>query len=155
MKRLDIATIADERPNLHMELEWRRVIEVWLLNDTPTGPEAERAGKRTWILLAKGENNNYIIQSQAGTKSTPDKFTTWVHYGDEMGQPDGFIIIDKTKVGRPPRVLTEAERQEILSRHEAGEGINRIAKAMHLGTKRITEALRHEADTRTRQQEEE
>ena len=148
MEPIDIIpTIEEERPNLFKELEWRKVHEVYKLNDVPTGPDAERAGKRTWILLAKGENNNYIIQSQAGTKSSPDKFITWVHYGgglDERPQEErgaGYILIDKSKLGRPRRVLTEQERQEIRARHAAGDSINKIAKALHLGTRRIMGAL--------------
>lgn len=148
MEPIDIIpTIEEERPNLFKELEWRKVHEVYKLNDVPTGPDAERAGKRTWILLAKGENNNYIIQSQAGTKSSPDKFITWVHYGgglDERPQEErgaGYILIDKSKLGRPRRVLTDQERQEIRARHAAGDSINKIAKALHLGTRRIMGAL--------------
>ena len=147
MEPIDIIpTIEEERPNLFKELEWRKVHEVYKLNDVPTGPDAERAGKRTWILLAKGENNNYIIQSQAGTKSSPDKFITWVHYGGGLDEPQeergaGYILIDKSKLGRPRRVLTEQERQEIRARHAAGDSINKIAKALHLGTRRIMGAL--------------
>ena len=159
MEPMDIEPLEDERPQLYLELQWRKVTEVWKLNDTPTGPDAERAAKRTWILLAKGENNNYIIQSQAGTKSSPDRFITWIHYGGgldagaqkhENGKirsqqeppPKGYILIDKAKVGRPRRVLTDAERQEIQARHEAGESINAIARALHMGTRRIMEALK-------------
>lgn len=153
MEPIDIIpTIEEERPNLFKELEWRKVTEVWKLNDIPTGPDAERAAKRTWILLAKGQNNNYIIQSTAGTKSSPDKFITWVHYGgglDAGGQQEqeppkgaGYVVIDKSKLGRPRRVLTEQERQEIRARHEAGEGIGRIAAALHMGTKRVMNVLK-------------
>lgn len=148
MEPIDIEPLEDERPNLYLELQWRKVTELYKLNDIPTGPDAERAAKRTWILLAKGENNNYIIQSQAGTKSCPDRFITWIHYGgglDERPQEErgaGYILIDKSKLGRPRRVLTDQERQEIQARHAAGESINKIAKAMHLGTRRIMEALK-------------
>ena len=154
-----IPTIAEDRPQLYMELQLRKVTEVYKLNDTPTGPNSDNLGKRTWILLAKGQNNNYIILSRAGTKSTPDKYQTWIHYGGgldagaqkhENGKihsqqeppPKGYILIDKAKVGRPRRELTEEEQQEIRARHEAGEGICRIAAEMHLGTKRITAFLR-------------
>lgn len=152
MEPIDIIpTIEEERPNLFKELEWRKVHEVYKLNDVPTGPDAERAGKRTWILLAKGENNNYIIQSQAGTKSSPDKFITWVHYGgglderpQEAQEPPraGYILIDKSKVGRPRRELTGEEVEQIRARHKAGDNINKIAKALHMGTRRVMEALR-------------
>lgn len=146
MERIDIESVADERPNLHAELEWRRVTELYKLNDAPTGPDAERAGRRTWILLAKGLNGDYIIQSTAGTRSKPDNFATWVHYGglDERPQEPGagYIVIDKTKVGRPRRELTEEERQQVKARREAGETINQIAAALHMGTRRVSEALR-------------
>ena len=146
MKLVNMEQIAEERPQLHMELEWRKVSEVWLLNNVPTGPDAERVGKKTWILLAKGKEYDYLIQSQAGTKNRPDSYITWIHYGRESqgGQvsSDGYIVIDKSKLGRKRRELSEEEVQEIRTRHEAGEGINRIAKAMHLGTKRITAVLK-------------
>lgn len=144
MKQMNMEQIAEERPQLHMELEWRKVSEVWLLNNVPTGPDAERVGKKTWLLLAKGKEYDYLIQSMAGAKGKPDKFVTWIHYGREQEQlaSDGYIVIDKSKLGRKRRELSEEEVQEIRTRHEAGEGINRIAKAMHLGTKRITAVLK-------------
>lgn len=151
MEPIDIIpTIADERPQLYKELEWRKVHEVWKLNNVPTGPDSERAGRRVWILLAKGENNDYIIQSTAGTKNTPDKYQVWVHYGgldagaqQEQGRDlDGYVLIDKRKLGRPRRELTDEERQEIRARHEAGEGVGRIAAALHMGTRRVMDALK-------------
>ena len=151
MEPIDIIpTIEEERPNLFKKLEWMKVHEVWKLNDTPTGPDSERAGKRTWILLAKGENNDYIILSTAGTKSTPDKYQVWVHYGgldagaqkEQERDLDGYVLIDKSKLGRPRRELTAEEVQEIRGRHEAGEGIGKIAAALHLGTRRVMEALK-------------
>lgn len=135
MERVDIKPLEEERPNLFMELQWRKVTELYRLNDTPTGPDSERQGKKVWILYAVGQNNNYIIQS---TKGNPDKFYTWLAYVDLPGQQGaGYIVIDKSKVGRKKRELTEQERAEILARHEKGEGIAKIAKAMHLGHRRI------------------
>lgn len=150
MEPIDIIpTIEEERPNLFKKLERMKVHEVWKLNDTPTGPDSERAGKRMWILLAKGENNDYIILSTAGTKSTPDKYQAWVHYGgldagaqkEQERDLDGYVLIDKSKLGRPRRELTADEVQEIRARHAAGDSINKIAKALHLGTRRIMGAL--------------
>lgn len=140
MKRLDIESIQAERPNLCLELQWRKVTDVYQLNDTPTGPEAERAAKKTWILYAIGKNNNYIIQS---VKGSPDRFYTWLADVDLPGQQGaGYIVIDKSKVGRPRRELTGEEVEQIRARHEAGESINAIAKALHLGTRRVMEALK-------------
>ena len=146
MERIDIAELEDERPNLYMELTWRNVTEAWKLNDTPTGPDSERAGKRTWIVFARGKDFDYIIQSTAGTKSTPDNYITWIHYGsvlDERSQQeqDGYILIDKSKVGRPRRELTDDERQQVTARREAGETINQIAAALHMGTRKVMEVL--------------
>lgn len=52
------------------------------------------------------------------------------------------IVIDKSKVGRPRRELTEAERQQVTARREAGQTINQIAAALHIGTKRVMEVLK-------------
>lgn len=144
MKRLDMESIQAERPNLYLELQWRNVSDVFQMNNIPTGPDAEKAGKKTWLLLAKGKDYDYIIQSMAGANGKPDKFLTWIHYDrQEQERPKaGYIIIDKAKVGRPRRQLSDAERQEIQARHEAGESINAIAKALHLGTRRVMEALK-------------
>ena len=43
--------------------------------------------------------------------------------------------------GRPRRVLTDEERQEIQERHKAGETIGTIAKALHMGTRTVSRAL--------------
>lgn len=136
MKKLDFEQVREERPNLSMELEWRRVSEAYILNDVSTGPEADKQGKKTLIIYAKGLANDYIIQSNKGK---PDRFYTWIHYGEPLGQAQGagYIVIDKAKVGRKKREITEQERAEILARHEKGEGIGKIAKALHMGTRRV------------------
>ena len=142
MERMDIASLADARPGLHKELEWLRIAELWKLNDTPMGPDAAKAAEETWILLAKSAIYNYIILS------TGDDYKTWIHYdtpdAGRQQKPalDGYLLIDKSKLGRPRRELTDDERREIRARHEAGEGIGRIAAALHLGTKRVSEALK-------------
>ncbi len=139
MEKIDISQLEEERPNLYMELQLRNVREAYRLNCEDTGPDSLRARKKYWIIYAKG-NNDYIILS---TKGNPDKFYTWLHYGEQMplfGAEDDsklFITIDKAKLGRKPRELTEQEKAEILARREKGETINQIAKAMHLGTRRI------------------
>ena len=150
MERLNIASLADARPRLHRELEWLRVTELWKLNDIPTGPDAMETGEKTWILLAKGATHDYIIPSMAGAENTPDKYTVWIHNTgaldadrqQEQELPKGYVCIDKRKLGRKRRELTDEERQQIHARHEAGEGICRIAKALHLGTRRVMDALK-------------
>lgn len=78
---------------------------------------------------------------------TGDKVLTWLHDGDGLAsnqQERGaeYILIDKSKVGRPARGIWDEERQEIQQRHEAGESVNTIAKALHIGTRRVMAALK-------------
>lgn len=145
MEPVDIELLEEERPNLLQEVRLRNITELWKLNDVPTGPPAEQAGKRTWILLGRNatKDYDYLIMS---TKGKPDKFYTWLHYRGAYDQQQeapgaGYIVIDKAKVGRKPRELTPGEVQEIRARHAAGDSINKIAKALHLGTRRIMGAL--------------
>lgn len=150
MEKMDIVSLADARPRLHRELEWLRVTELWKLNDIPTGPDAMETGEKTWVLLARGAAHDYIILSMAGAENTPDEYSVWIHNTgaldagrqQEQELPKGYVCIDKRKLGRKRRELTDEERQQIHARHEAGEGIGRIAKALHLGTRRIMEALK-------------
>ena len=138
MERMDIASLADARPSLHTELDWRNVTELWRLNDVPVGPDAKDVGEETWILLAKSAIHDYIILS------TGNNYTTWIHYGapDQQEPGEDYIVIDKRKLGRKRRELTPEEVEQIRARHEAGDGINKIAKALHMGTRRVMEALR-------------
>ena len=149
MERMDIASLADARPSLHTELDWRNVTELWRLNDVPVGPDAKDVGEETWILLAKSAIYDYIILSTAGTENTPDKYSVWVHNRaaldagrQEQELPKGYVLIDKRRLGRKRRELTTEEVEQIRARHEAGDGINKIAKALHMGTRTIMEALR-------------
>lgn len=137
MKLLDIESLRDERPNLLQELERRGAVDVYQLNERPTGPDAEKAAKKTLLLLARRPGQSYIMMSTNARGG--DKVVTWLH--DEIA-PGNYIVIDKNKVGRKPRELTEEERQHIQERHEAGESINAIAKALHLGTRRVMDALK-------------
>lgn len=136
----DLSRLLDERPALKAELEGRGVVDVYRLNDMDTGPESERAGRRVALLLARRPGQDYIVMS---TKGNPDKVATWLHTGDLSSQDPGgrYIVIDKSKVGRPRRELTEAERQQVTARRAAGETINQIAAALHIGTKRVMEVL--------------
>lgn len=146
MEPIDIERLEEERPNLWQEVRLRNITELWKLNDTPTGPPAEQVGKRTWILLGRSttKDYDYLIMS---TKGKPDKFYTWLYYGGAYDQQQeapgaGYIVIDKAKVGRPRRELTGEEVKEIQARRDAGESINKIAAAMHLGTRRVMEGAR-------------
>lgn len=146
LKGVELADILQERQALKAELESRHIEAVFQLNDTPTTPEAERAGKKTLVLFAKRQGQSYIIMDTA-TK-TGDKVLVWLHDGGELADHQqqehgaGVIVIDKSKVGRPARKLTDTERQEIRQRHEAGESVNTIAKALHIGTRRVMAAIK-------------
>lgn len=145
LKGVELADILQERQALKAELESRHIEAVFQLNDTPTTPEAERAGKKTLVLFAKRQGQSYIIMDTA-TK-TGDKVLTWLHDGGELASNQqehgaGVIVIDKSKVGRPARGISDSERQEIRQRHEAGESVNTIAKALHIGTRRVMAAIK-------------
>ncbi len=142
LKGVELADILQERQSLKAELESRQITEVFWLNSTPTTPEAERTAKKTLILLARRQGQSYIIMDTV--KKGGDSVLTWLHDGSELAsnqQGAGFIVIDKSKVGRPARVISDAERQEIRDRHKNGESINAIAKAMHIGTRRVMAAM--------------
>ena len=145
LKGVELADLLQERAALKAELDSRQITEVFWLNSTPTTPEADRAGRKTLILLARRQGQSYIIMVTA-TKAG-DKVLTWLHDGDSLAsnqqeQRAGFILIDKSKVGRPARKLTDTELQEIRQRHKAGESVSAIAKALHIGTRRVMAALK-------------
>lgn len=145
MERMDIADLEIERPRLYQEIQDRGITEVWRMNDTPTSPDAERAGKRTLILLGRKPGQEYILLS---TKGNPDKVVTWLHDGGTLAAgavaPDAgrYVMIDKSKLGRKRRELTDEERQAIKRMRSEGQTINQIAKELHLGTLRVMEYAR-------------
>ena len=145
LKEQELEDVLNARPALKQELEDRGATDVFRLNgpEADTGPESERAGKRILLLLARSASGqDYLIMS---TKGKPDKVVTWLHSGEiSSSAPDEgrYIVIDKSKVGRPRRELTEDERQQIKARREAGESVNEIAKKMHIGTRRVMVALK-------------
>lgn len=144
LKGIELADLLQERAALKAELDSRQIADVFLMNDIPTTPEAEKMARKTLILLARGNENEYLILSTA-TRGA-DKVVVWLHDGSELANQQehgaGFIVIDKSRVGRPARKLTDTERQEIRQRHEAGESVNTIAKALHVGTRRVMAALK-------------
>ena len=143
LKGVELNALLQERQSLKAELESRRITEVFWLNSTPTTPEAEKVAKKTLLLLARRQGQAYIIMDTA-TKGG-DKVLVWLHDGSELAsnqQEAGYILIDKSKVGRPARGISDSERQEIRQRHEAGESVNAIAKALHIGTRRVMAAIK-------------
>lgn len=137
LQRAELELLSEDRPALCRELE--AVTEVWRL---PAGSGDRRTMEKTYLLLGRYRSGQEkIIMSTPARGKYPDKVTTWLFDSASRPPAASYIVIDKSKVGRPRRELTEDERQQIISRHNAGEGINRIAKAMRLGTKRITEVL--------------
>ena len=138
MERMDIADLEIERPRLYQEIQDRGITEVWRMNDTPTSPDAERAGKKTLILLGRKPGQEYILLS-----TKPDKVVTWLHDG-ESTEPDAgrYVVIEKSKLGRKRRELTDDERQTIKRMRGDGMTINQIARELHLGTLRVMEYAR-------------
>ena len=140
-KRMD--DITDGRPELRAELE--RTAKAWLL--TPSNGN-ERTLRRTYLILARYEgerwNGHKIIMSTPGSKDKADAVTTWLIEPEELVEPDAgrYVMIDKTKLGRKKRELTDDERQTIKRMRGDGMTINQIARELHLGTLRVMEYAR-------------
>ena len=171
MKELDAAGVRDlcgERPKLGAWLESVGAVSVWLLSDRPTTWEAETAGKKYPLLLVKAAPNRfhkdgaqYIVRSAPGAgkdkegKKRPDTVTAWL--ADEISLPGepaaavappsggGYVIIDKSKLGRPRRELTGEEVERIHEKRAAGMSINAIARALKVGNRRVMEILKEGA----------
>lgn len=148
MKQVDIAKICEDRPQLQKTLEERRIQQVWLLNDQPTDEAAYKQGKKTFFLLAERKDGfKYFIQSVAGTKSKDDKFYFWIA-NDMMQQgstePDtkDYILIDKSKLGRKKRELTDAERKQIQTMREMNMSINKIAGLMKISNRKVMQCVK-------------
>lgn len=149
--------LLDNREKLKAWLNKNGVKDVFLLTDRPTGPEEDRAGRRTPILLAKstvGEKNTYLVQCKSKTKGKEDSFLVWMADDDILAgrtapeKGEGFIVIDKSKLGRNKRETSEEERQEILERRKLGQTINRIAEEMKISNRRVSNVVREEKGDR-------
>ena len=150
LENYELEELVAKRPRLKEKLAEMRgdgELSLWHVDPVHDG------GRRPLLLLARLKYSSidreefFLLSSQAGKDGglyvwpfNPAVF----HRQKEPQQPAGaeYVVIEKAKLGRKPRELTEEERQEILARREAGENINKIAKAMHLGTRRIMEALK-------------
>ena len=141
MKQVDVAKICEDRPQLQKIMDLKLVQKVWLLNDQPTDEAADRMGKKTFLLLAERHDGfKYLVQSVAGTKSREDKCYWWIAPDMKQGgkEPDrtDYILIDKSKLGRKKRELTDAERKQIQTMRELNMSINKIAEQMKIGNRR-------------------
>lgn len=140
-----------DRPTLKAELE--NVADVWQL---PAGAGDIRTMESTIMLLARYKRGGCKIvmdtpgrgKDKEGNRK-PDKVTTWLFNPEELQEiapaPEAsgdYILIEKSRLGRKRRTLTDEERQDILNRHEKGETIHDIAKALHMGTARISGCIK-------------
>lgn len=147
MKRVDIAEICEDRPQLQKTLEERRIQQVWLLNDRATDEASDRLGKKNFLLLAeRNDGFKYLLQSVAGTKSREDKVYCWIASDMKQGgtEPDrtDYILIDKSKLGRKKRELTDAERKQIQTMRELNMSINRIAGLMKISNRKVMQCVK-------------
>lgn len=137
--------LIDGRATLQETIASKHITALYLLNDRPTDEKADKLGKKTLLLLAQGATSSYLIMSTPATKNKPDSAVVWLAdgltAGEVAGVPSQYIIIRKDKVGRRARQTTPDEVQEIMERHNKGEGVNRIATAMKLGTRRVMQAI--------------
>ena len=151
MKQLtdkQIAELGWDRPKLKEWLQEKQATDVYTLTDAPTGPEEDRWGRRNLLLVVRGKNHIYMVMDKAGTKSKPeDTMLVWLGDSIPIGAKapetnDKYVVIERSKLGRPRTELTAEKREEILARHKQGQGINKIAMKMHLATKRISEVIK-------------
>lgn len=148
LKENEVAEICWGRPRLKSWLKEKQVTDIALLTNAPTGPEEDRWGRKNLLLLAKGKNHTYLVMDKAGTKSKPDDtLLTWLSDELPIGEstPEAsseYVVIERSKLGRPRRELTATERDEIIARHDLHQGINKIAKEMHLSTKRVSSVIK-------------
>lgn len=156
LKDKEIERLGWNRPKLEKWLQEEQVTDVFTLTDAPTGPEEDRWGRRNLLLVARGKKHIYMVMDRAGTKSKPeDTMLVWLGDSIPIGAKapetnDKYVVIERSKLGRPRTELTAEKREEILARHKQGQGINKIAMKMHLSTKRISEVIKQ-----SKEQEEE
>ena len=135
---MDIAEICEGRPQLKRMMSYQLIEKAWVLNDNPLDFNAAKAREKTLLLLAESySGSKYIVQSVVGKRE--DKSFWWT--APRMLKPDGFILIDKKKVGRKKLALTDEERQRIHAMRESGMGINRIAAEMRISNRRVMQAI--------------
>lgn len=153
MKKLresELQKLLWDRPKLKERLDLYEVREVYTLTEAPTHREEDIWGRKNALILAVGKKNNYLMMDTAGTKAHPeDKLKVWLANNMPITEApqasQDYVVIERAKMGRPKRELTEQERQEILRLHSVEKmGINRIAQKMNLGTKRITMIIKQE-----------
>lgn len=143
LKESELRKLLMDRPKLEEWLELYEVTEVYIMTEAPTTKEADTWSKRNALLVAKGKEHNYMIVDTAATKSSPDTLKVWLAddmpiLEDEPEPSRDYVIIERAKMGRPRRELTEEQKEQILKLHNENIGINKIAKQMKLGTRRIT-----------------
>lgn len=136
---MDMAKICEGRPQLKRMMSYQLIEQAWILNDDPLDFNAAKAREKTLILLAESYNGSkFIIQSVIGKRE--DKCYWWI--APKMLKPDGFILIDKKRVGRKKLALTDEERQRIHAMRESGMGINRIAAVMRISNRRVMQCVK-------------
>jgi len=146
MKKLhDYEKLCTKRSKLKEFLD-KESEEVWLLNDVPVSPMAEQAGRRTVILLVTIQKRlaskpiRLLIVSTPGTKEKNDKYLCWEVDNLTVSEldPDNYILLDKSKMGKPPRRLTQEEKQRIYEmRIDKGMAINAIARELRVSNKTV------------------
>ena len=148
MKQVDVAKICEDRPQLKKMLDLKIIQKVWLLNDQPTDESADRMGKKTFLLLSERQDGfKYLVQSVTGTKSREDKCYWWIapdmmEHGSTEPDTKDYVLIDKSKLGRKKRELTDAERQQIQTMREMNMSINKIAAQMKISNRKIMQCVK-------------
>ena len=160
MKKINADELADEleqRPQLAQFLERHKKDgkpEMWLLNVTPTTPEAEKAAKKTLMLAVTYHNNKFLLSDTKGGKDKSDRLLAYILNYREIANfassitsssaaTDGkqYVMIPRDKIGRPKRELNEDEKAQITAWRTGEERltINEIAKRLHVANRLVME----------------
>lgn len=144
-KRLE--DICECRPELREELA--RTSEAWLLS---ASSGSERTMKRTVLILARYDLKMFkgykIIMGTPGSRGKSDAVTTWLIEPEELAGVEAvspkadYILVDKSKLGRPKRTLTEQEQETIRESRDAGETINTIAQKLKVSNRLVMQYVK-------------
>lgn len=137
LERGDMLLMTRKRRNLR-EFFLQETVEAYLLTDLPIGLHSQFWGEESPIMLVKTKQGRlYLVQSVIGEDGR-DRVNTWLQ--DDLF--DRFVVVDKVKLGRKPRELTNEEQQKILELRAGGMSINGIAKALKVGNRRVMDFLK-------------
>lgn len=140
MKKIeDFMIFRDTRPILATYLD-EHGREAWIISETTFGSERKDCRGILLLLVEKwGVGGREIVASMPIRRGKLDWYLRWPIYEFD---PDRYLVMDKKKMGRPRRQLTDQEKDKILAMRAEGLSINAIAKEMRVNNKVIMKFCR-------------